>query len=195
MTENGSGITTSGVMPMVNAGIDPDEVLMHAARNVRKDIIITGDAVSEWGDDRENLLLAGAHPALFPNARGMPEDSNRAFHKFSRSNYYRKLFNQSNRQWARDLSFIFNIKDMQDRVDAFKFAKIRLKNYHHIPGKLRSPEVLQQVLGQLAKGEKLQTLKMKSPGLLPLLRNIKIVGGMIRGTPIQRIADSLCRST
>ena len=38
LTENGKGKTTSGVMPMVNAGIDPDELLVHAARNVQKDI-------------------------------------------------------------------------------------------------------------------------------------------------------------
>ena len=83
-TDNGRGKTSSGVMPMINAGVDPDEILVHAARNVHKSIIVTGEAVCEWGKERECLLLAGAHPDLFPNARGIQEDINISSYQISR---------------------------------------------------------------------------------------------------------------
>ena len=63
-----AGFTCSGVLPIHEHSATFKSRLKAAAKNVLSTGIITGNAVNEF---KENAMLAGIHPWLFYNGRGM----------------------------------------------------------------------------------------------------------------------------
>ena len=74
LTINENGYTCSGILPMHEHSATFNARLQAAAKNVLATGIITGNSVNEF---KENAMLAGIHPWLFYNGRGMQKDRNR----------------------------------------------------------------------------------------------------------------------
>ena len=179
---NDDGFTCSGVLPMHNHSSTFDSRLQAAAKNVLATGIITGKSVNEF---KENLLLAGIHSWLFYNGRGMQKDKNRLV-QYSRLQWIQLWASQSNRKFAEDFSFLFNVKDMYDRHDAYSQARIRVRSSHLVDPSHRTPEILRQIATMFAEGMDFNAVIQRHPSLVQIVRAITVTGKHISGSPFER---------
>ena len=93
-TINECGYTCSGVLQMHDHNANFKSRLEAAAQNVLATGIITGNAVNEF---KENAMLAGIHPWLFYNGRGMQKDINRKI-QYSRQQWINLWAYQHNKK-------------------------------------------------------------------------------------------------
>ena len=181
-TINEDGFTCSGVLPMHEHSATFKARLKAAAQNVLATGIITGNAVNEF---KENAILAGIHPWLFYNGRGMQKDINRKI-QYSRQQWINLWAYQHNRKFAQDFSFLFNVKDMYDRHDAYSRARIHIRPSHLVTPEQRTPQKLKEIATLFAEGMNFNDIIKKYPSLLHIIRSISVSGKHITGSPFER---------
>ena len=144
--------------------------------------IITGNAVNEF---KENAMLAGIHPWLFYNGRGMQKDINRKI-QYSRQQWINLWAYQHNRKFAHDFSFLFNVKDMYDRHDSYSRARIHIRPSHLVTAAQRTPQKLKEIATFLAEGMEFNDIIKRYPQMLHIIRSISVSGKYISGSPFER---------
>ena len=97
------GYTCSGVLQMHEHSATFKSRLKAAAKNVLATGIITGNAVNEF---KENEMLAGIHPWLFYNGRGMQKDINRKI-QYSHQQWINLWAYQNNKNLHKIFHFYF----------------------------------------------------------------------------------------
>ena len=182
LTMNEDGFTCSGVLPMHEHSATFKSRLQAAAKNVLATGIITGNAVNEF---KENAMLAGIHPWLFYNGRGMQKDINRRI-QYSRQQWVNLWAFQHNRKFAQDFSFLFNVKDMYDRHDAYTRARIHIRPSFLVTPEQRTPEKLKEIATLFADGVDFADIIKTHPNLLHIIRAITVSGKHISGSPFER---------
>ena len=176
------GYTCSGVLQMHEHCATFKSRLKAAAKNVLATGIITGNAVNEF---KEHAMLAGIHPWLFYNGRGMQKDINRKI-QYSRQQWINLWAYQHNRKFAQDFSFLFNVKDMYDRHDAYTRSRIHIRPSNFVTAEQRTPQKLKEIATLLADGMEFNDIIKKYPQLLHIIRSITVSGKYISGSPFER---------
>ena len=168
-----------------NVDTEPDSVAMDTEADTtqppsgKRAVMIHGKPVNEF--DGVGTLLYGAHPNLFPNARGYAIDPSRV-QQYSTKEWSKYIFNLHDRRFCTDHSFGANFRDIMARHQVLQSAKANLKRdaSHYDPSQLDTAVKL------LAQGKTTAEICKMSPSLSQLMRDIRFTSGVVAGSPMER---------